>query len=155
MSIRYTTGQFRDALGLSKETFRYWKKNLPDLIGPQGNSSKFGPAELLATAILKHVNDQTGVPVGKLAGVAPELFLLCRQFVWPQLERSTVVFYFEENKVEFLASGELPKRPGTTILTPLNSVIEDLRSRLLEDLLAPQHNLVFPPHSVVAAGARR
>lgn len=152
MSIRYTTGQFRDTLGLSKETFRYWRNNLPDLASHQGPSSKFGPAELLATAILKHINDQTGVPVGKLSEVAPDLFQICRLHAWPQLEGSTVVLYLQDKNVDIVAHNDQQKHASTAISTPLSTVIEQLRGRLLDDYVTPQHNLVFPPHSVSARG---
>jgi len=148
MSIRYTPGQFRDALGLSKETFRYWKRDLPALAAVASHSPCFGPADLLATAIVKSVCDTAGVPVSRVAPLAQNLFSLCKESPWPQLERKSIALYFDSGRVQISGNGEGLSEDEPVFLMPLKPVIERLRARLLEADRQHQPSLAFPPISV-------
>ena len=46
MTVRYTPGQLRDAVGISQETYRHWKKALPPLRGGAGHGPRFSVGEL-------------------------------------------------------------------------------------------------------------
>lgn len=154
MSIRYTPGQFRDTLGLTKETFRYWKRDLPALAASAGHSPCFGPGELLATAIVKCVHDQGGVPVRRMAALAPDLFALCREYAWPQLEKSIAVLFLKSGHVEFISLEARTPQIEATFLVPLQPVIDRLRGHLLEADVPLQRSLALPPVAV-SSGARK
>lgn len=151
MTMRYTPGQLRDALNLPKETFRYWKNELPVLSPQPGQRACFGPADLLATAIIKQVTD-LGVPVGRLTAVAEIIFQECRRMSWLQLERLTLVLQIDSGIATFALDVKTPdSEPAISI--PLAPLVESLRNHLLAEEAMPQRNLAFPPVSV-ARGAR-
>lgn len=152
LAIRYTPGQFRDALGLTKETFRYWKRDLPALAAVAGHSPCFGPGELVATAIAKQAVDLAGVSIGRLAPLAAQLFALCEQRPWPQLERLSAALFLQTGHVSFVELGAPFPGQEPAIVIPLEPVIRELRDRLLAADVDVQASLAFPP---VAVASRR
>lgn len=154
MAIRYTPGQFRDALGLSKETFRYWKKNLPALSAVVGHSPCFGPSVLVATAIAKRAIDRGGVSIGRLTPLAPQLFSLCEQNAWPQLERKTAILLLGTGRVSFIEQGAPLLGVEPAVVVPLEPVIRELRERLIAADVDVQASLAFPPVAV-SSGRRQ
>lgn len=155
MPIRYTPGQLRETLGLSKETFRYWKKDLPALATGQDQRPRFGPGDLLATAIVKNLNDTAGVPVSRLAPSAVELFALCRTGVWPQLERMSVVILLETDEVRLIPSERGIPTSGLALILPLRPIITTLREQLHEaEIVDEQKEFTFPPIPVSRGAVR-
>ena len=154
MAIRYTPGQFRDALGLTKETFRYWKRDLPALAVSAGHSPCFGPGELVATAIVKCVTGSGGVPVSRLANLAPALFAMCRKMPWPQLEQLNAILFIESGRVEFEAPGAILRMDEPAFIIPLRPLVERLRERLLDADIDAQRSLALLPVAL-SAGSRR
>jgi hypothetical protein len=152
LAIRYTPGQFRDTLGLTKETFRYWKRDLPALAAVTGHSPCFGPGELVATAVAKRAVDLGGASIGKLAPVASQLFALCEQRAWPQLERLSAVLFLNSGSVSFIERGNPFPGEEPAIVVPMEPVIRELRERLLAVDVEVQTSLAFPP---VAVPSRR
>ena len=150
MAIRYTPGQLRDALQLTKETFRYWKKNLPALNAASGHSPCFGPGDLLATAIVKHATEVAGVSVSRLSSLAEQLFTLSRSSAWVHLERLTAVLSLEEGRVTFSGGEAGVVASGLTVLIPLRPIVAALRERLNEADVDPQGRLALPPVALVA-----
>jgi hypothetical protein len=146
--IRYTPGQFRDALGLTKETFRYWKRDLPALGARAGHSPCFGPSDLVATAIAKQAIDILGVSIGRLAPLASELFAMCAQKPWPQLERMSAILFLKSGGVSFIEQGAPVPTKEPTVVVPLEPVIRELRERLFMADVEVQPSLAFPPHAL-------
>jgi hypothetical protein len=145
LAIRYTPGQFRDALGLTKETFRYWKRDLPALAGVTGHSPCFGPSELVATAIAKRAVDFGGASIGRLAPLASQLFAMCEQKAWPQLERLSAILFLNSGTVSFVEQGNPFTFEEPAIVVPMEPVIRELRERLLAADVEVQTSLAFPP----------
>jgi hypothetical protein len=154
LAIRYTPGQFRDALGLTKETFRYWKRDLPALAAVAGHSPCFGPSELVATAIAKRAIDLGGASIGRLAPLASQLFALCEQKAWPQLERLSAVLFLKSGSVSFIEQGKPFLSDEPAIVVPMEPVIRELRERLLAADVEIQSSLAFPPVAV-SSGKRQ
>jgi hypothetical protein len=152
LAIRYTPGQFRDALGLTKETFRYWKRDLPALAAVAGHSPCFGPGELVATAIAKQAVDLAGVSIGRLAPLALQLFALCERRPWPELERLSAALFLQTAHVSFIELGAPFPGEEPAIVVPLEPVIRELRNRLLAADVDVQASFAFPP---VAVASRR
>lgn len=155
LALRYTPGQLRDALGLTKETFRYWKKDLPALAAVAGHSPCFGPSELVATAIAKRAVDFGGVSISRLAPLAPQLFASCEQRAWPQLERMSVILFFKTGRVSFIDQGVPFPGDEPAVVVPLEPVIRELRERLLAADVELQASLAFPPVPVSSRRRRR
>jgi hypothetical protein len=145
MTIHYTPGQLRDVLGLPKETLRYWKKELGSLIPSKGQRASFGPADLLAVSVIKEVTD-LGVPIGRIAGVAPEIFRACHDTSWPQLERTLVILDLRAGCVSFEMDPS-PSFARSTLQIPLQPLMETLRGLLLSGT-DHQRALAFPPATV-------
>lgn len=145
MTMHYTPGQLRDALGLSKETFRYWRKELAVLASRRGSRACFGPADLLATAIIRQVTN-LGVPVGRLTNLAGDIFNECRRSNWLQLGRQTLLLQLDANAIRFSNDARVPEG-GATIAIPLGPLVDSLRCHLLADDTS-QRSLTFPPLSV-------
>lgn len=154
LAIRYTPGQFRDALGLTKETFRYWKRDLPALSAVAGHSPCFGPSELVATAIAKRAVDFGGVSIGRLAPLASQLYALCEQKAWPQLERLSAVLFFKSGRVSLIEQGASFPGEEPAVVIPMEPVIRELRERLLAADIEVQSSLAFPPVAVVSRRRR-
>lgn len=154
MAIRYTPGQFRTALGLTKETFRYWKRDMPALAAVAGRSPCFGPGDLVATAVAKRVTDIGGVPVSRLSKLAPNLFSLCRDTPWPQLERLSAHLFLHSGRVLLVEPGTPPTSDEPVFIVPLRPVIRRLRERLLAVDSAEQPSLALPPVAV-SSGRRK
>lgn len=152
--IRYTPGQLRDALGLTKETFRYWKRDLPALGSGRDQRPRFGPSDLLATAIVKRLTEVAGVPVSRLAPISDHLFALCRASAWPQLERMVAVFLLETDEVRFDPNEASHPISCVAFVLPLRPVVNALREHLHEAEFEVQANLAFPPFAL-SQGVRR
>lgn len=155
MPIRYTPAQLRDALGLSKETFRYWKKDLPALANGRDQRPRFGPSDLLATAIVKKLTDTAGLPVSRLAPTAVDLFAVCRTGAWPQLERMSVMILLETDEVRLIPSEANIPISSVALVLPLRPIIMTLREHLHEaEVFEGQGNLAFPPVPVSPGAVR-
>ena len=89
--MHYTQGQLRNAVGLSKEAFRHWKRVLPGF--PQGNSHgpSFSPGDVLAFAVLHRLTQTCGVRIGHLSTVSSRVFEVCNKTSWDVLANRVLV----------------------------------------------------------------
>lgn len=154
MPILYTAGQLREALGLPKETFRYWKKAFPVLAGSRDQRPRFAPSDLLATALVKRLTETFGIPVAKLAPVADQLFSLCRDHAWPQLERMAAVFHLDKNEVRFEPEDRTLTVAEVALVLPLRPVVDALRAQLHQAEFDAQSSFAFPPFALPKRGAK-
>lgn len=136
MPVKYTPGQLRDAIGITKETFRYWRRELPGLVSGTGHSPCFGPGELLATAIAKRAVDHAGVSIGNLAPLAQELFSICDKMPWPQLDGLSAVLVPRLGKVSFIKSGKLPLSNETVVIVPMGPIVRELQDKFSAGVIA-------------------
>jgi hypothetical protein len=51
--MNFSQGQMRQAVGITTETFRHWKRVLPPCSSRRGHSCTFSAGAILAVAILK------------------------------------------------------------------------------------------------------
>ncbi len=152
--ILYTPGQLREALGISKETFRYWKRDLPILGNRRDQRPRFEPSDLLATAIVKRLTEVTGLPVSRVAPIAEDLFALCRAHAWPRLERMAALFFLETNELRFVSVDMTHSLTSTVLVLPLRPIVNALREQLHHAEFDTQPNLAFPPFAVSKGGGR-
>ena len=153
--MHLTPLQLREALGLSKEGYRYWQRSIPALAVPKkgGPRACFDLSDLLATGLIKQVTN-LGVPIGRLTPMASVIFDTVRHTGWLQLERQTAVLYLDSAQVSFqidaVASHEEP-----TIAIPMAPLVASCRQYLLgEDITPSQQRIPFPPVSVASGGSR-
>lgn len=152
--MRLTPIQLREALGLTKEGYRYWKRAIPALAIPKGGARAcFDLSDLLATGLIKQVTD-LGVPIGRLTPVATTIFDTVRRTGWLQLERLTAVLYLDSAQVVFHVEAVASHREPT-ITIPMAPVVASCRQYLLDDSGgASQQRIPFPPISVASGGSR-
>ena len=90
--MRYTPGQLREAVGLSKEMFRHWRRVLPGFPRGQNHAPSFLPGGVLAIAVLPRLTASLrGVRVGQLRAVSRSVFVVCNETLWEVLARRMMV----------------------------------------------------------------
>jgi hypothetical protein len=154
MSVQYTPGQLRNAVGIPPETYRHWKKALAPLRRDRGHSPCFTPGDLLAVAVVRVLSVDMAMRVGSLTQIAETLFELCNSAPWPILERGKLIFDFSNSQVQFRPelAGNLNERP--VAIVPLRHIIAHLRDHLLAvGKPDTQGTLRFPPTAVVSGAA--
>ncbi|MDR7155753.1 hypothetical protein J2W40_002589 [Sphingobium xenophagum] len=153
--VNYTPGQLRDAVGISQETYRHWKKAIAPLRREAGHSPCFSAGDLLATAIVKILVSDYGMRVSALSALADGVFGECNSRSWPMLERSMVVLNIvsEHVAIQTEGSGLIVDTPAMVV--PLGKLIESLRRTLLAGDDDGQEMLRFPPVAQPSAPLRR
>ncbi|MBN9583177.1 MAG: hypothetical protein J0G37_16940 [Afipia sp.] len=108
----------------------------------------------MATAIAKRAVDFGGVSIGRLAPLASQLYALCEQKAWPQLERLSAVLFFKSGRVSLIEQGASFPGEEPAVVIPMEPVIRELRERLLAADIEVQSSLAFPPVAVVSRRRR-
>ncbi len=149
--MKFTPGQVQETLQLSPATFRHWKSALPPLSGRNGYAPCFTLGDLLAMAVIKTLTEDVGIRVGKLNGIAGDLFAQCNRSSWVGMERSVLVIERSRSHVNCISETQSPTLDGAAILLPLRPTIKALQDRLLLDHDEPQQEpLRFPPTALPA-----
>ena len=130
--MQYTQGQLRQAVGLTVETYRHWKRVLPPFSSRNGHSAKFLAGDLLAVAILKRLTDVCSIKVGNLSGISDELVYLCNTTPWYELERLVLHVDLKNNACRTAPLIDKTRAPDVYIVVPLAAVVFELRTELLE-----------------------
>jgi len=145
--MRYTPAQLKEALGITEETLRHWRKALPPLKGKRGYSPCFSPGDLLALKVITRLHG-LGISVSQLKPHADTLFQICSQAAWFGLEGKVVVY--DGQALEMVAAGaEGCWSQEVRIAAPLGPLIRQLRLRLSEEDPHPaQPEIAFPPLGV-------
>ena len=157
MSLLYTPGQLRRALGLPLETYRHWKKALASMRRDSGHSPCFTPGDLVAVAVVQLLTEEFGIRVGMLAELAEPLFKLFNQSPWALLERSVLTIEVTAARVALRPDQVERSATRPMIVIPLGSIVASLRETMLAtDTQDDQGSLRFPPTALpAAAGTRR
>lgn len=142
--MQYTPSQLREAVGLSKETFRYWKRILPVLSTCWGHAPSFSPGDLLASAIIRQLTETHGIRISHLTVVAPQVFNICNQVSWEVLANSILVLDLSENACLIVKKSHDIPIHNTVIVYPLRPLIAMLRNNLLQSSQSFAHTLVPP-----------
>ena len=146
MTVRYTPGQLRDAVGISQETYRHWKKALPPLRGGAGHGPRFSVGDLLAVVVVRILTNDFAIRVGAISVIARTLFETCNAVPWPALERGKLVVDLAAGELQFIQDTESAAFRTPVLVIPLRSSILRLRAALLTELgREPQRALPFPP----------
>ena len=145
--MRYTPAQIKEALDLTEETLRHWRRALPPLKGKRGYSPCFSPGELLALKVVTCFHG-LGISVSQLRPYADELFRACAQAAWFGLEDKVVVYDGQALGI-VVAGAEGRWSQEVRIAAPLGPLIRQLRQRLSEDdPRFAQPEITFPPLGV-------
>lgn len=145
--MRYTPAQLKEALEITEETLRHWRKSFAPLKGKRGYAPCFSPGDLLALKVVTELHG-LGIGVRQLKACAADLFEACSQGVWSSVENKVLVF--DGQAMEVITIGEEGRwARQTRIAIPLKPLIEQLQQRLSEEGGRPaQPEIVFPPLGV-------
>jgi hypothetical protein len=154
--VQFTPGQLREAVGISVETFRHWKRVLPSFANRKGYVPSFTMGDLLTSRILRQLTEGCGVRVGHLIKVSDEIARVCNTTAWASLEHK--VFFIDLVKGTCLLA-----RPKDSVsanelvlICPLRPIVRELREVLLRSYPAShQQSLLFPPLEVPEQASRR
>lgn len=151
--MRYTPAQLKEVLGITEETLRHWRRSFASLQGKRGYGPCFTPGDLLALKVVTQLH-ALGISVGQLKSVAKDLFDVCSQGVWSNVENKVLVF--DGQHMEVVTAGEEGRwAQQTRIAVPLKSLVLQLQRRLSEEEgRQAQPEIVFPPLGVVQGRAR-
>lgn len=141
--MRFVPTQAKEAVGISEETFRHWRKALAPLKGKRGYCPCFSPGDLLSLKVVAQLH-ALGIQVRHIAPHANALFLSCSQVAWFGLEDKAIVF--DGESIELTSVAADPKWDmHSRIVVPLGPLICELRRCLSLEEPHPQSDLVFPP----------
>lgn len=151
--MRYTPAQLKEALGITEETLRHWRRSFSPLQGKRGYAPCFTPGDLLALKIVTQLHG-LGIGVGQLKSVAIDLFEHCSRGVWSNVESKVLVF--DGQTMELVTTGEEGRwAQQTRIAVPLKPLVQQLQQRLSGEEGRPeQPEIVFPPLGVVQGRAK-
>ena len=150
MTVRYTPGQLRDAVGISQETYRHWKKVLPPLRRRAGHGPRFTAGDLLAAAVVRILTVDFAIRVGAISLVAQALFETCNE-PWSVLERGRLNVDLAAGALLFAQETESATLQTPVLVIPLQSSILDLRTALLQEPHDMHASVVGPPDKRIPA----
>lgn len=154
--MQYTVRQIHEIVGLSKETYRHWKKVLPPVAERGGRAPCFTVGDLIAASVLHRLTEVGGVRVGHLSDVASAVFDLCNTTPWTALEGSTLIIDLDRRHCGLEPNLAATKLPDFVLVCRLDPVLEELRGALLRTQAdSPQSELRFPPTALRASPDRR
>jgi len=151
--MRYLPAQAKEALGITEETFRHWRRALPPLKGKRGYAPCFSPGDLLALKVVAQLH-AFGIQVRHLTPHAEALFKACARSPWFGLDDK--VFVFDGETMELIGPhGEQGWAQQPRIAIPLGPLIRQLRQSLSEEEIRPaQPEISFPPLDVASVRSR-
>jgi hypothetical protein len=144
--MRYTPSQVRQAVGITQETLRHWRKSLASLSGLKGHAPAFRPSQLLGLAVVRSLIEDAGIGVRHLVAVEQEIFSICHASTWQHLARGCLVMTPKLAEVRFALEAAVGHETELAIVVPLKPIVDRLREALLE--VSPddmQQSLAFPP----------
>lgn len=151
MPLQYTPGQLRSTVGLSKETFRHWKRVLPAFASGRGHAPSYSPGDVLASAILRRVTETCGIRIGYLTDVATKIFEICNQTSWDVLENDILIVDLPRQNCVILHNPADISVKNTVLVCPLGPVIAELQ----DDLLRSRRAIPKPPANAVSASQKK
>lgn len=140
----------RTLTGVSVETVRHWRKNVPYLASKTGKAARFSFSDLLGLAVTNELVGSLGVHIGTISPGIDALFVLLADASIPVLDGSIAFITPTSASLHELGawgSESVPTEPTFTI--PLNPLIARLQLHMLPVTPAPsQAALPFPPEAV-------
>lgn len=130
--MKYTPSQFRDAVGITQETLRHWRRVLPVYADRIGYSPAFTISDLIVGVIIKRLRSDLGVSVSRLAEISQKLGLACDQSSWENLECSTIFLDIENQNCSLHSRSSIPHFDGLQVVLPLDPVLRQISDALMQ-----------------------
>lgn len=147
--MRYLPAQVKEALRISEETFRHWRRALPPLQGRKGYGPCFTPGDLLALKVVAQLHT-LGIQVRHITPHAVDLFEVCSQSAWFGLNDKAIAYRGNSISITAVSEARLPAQ--ACVLVPLRPLIAELRQAFSDEETVPtQSDIAFPPMRVGSA----
>lgn len=150
--MQFNQVQLRDAIGISVETFRHWKRVFP----PFAERKKYTLGDLLAAGVLRRLTECCGVRVGHLPEISKAIIEVCNADAWAAL--SSKAFVIDVQKKTCAVTESIPTFlfQDVVVVCPLEGIIVQIQEDLSrKQPTVTQHHLRFPPIAVRGARAQR
>lgn len=146
--MKLTPAQFRDALGISQETLRHWRKSLPVFRGRNGYAPAFTTGDLLVGAVVKLLRDHWGISVAAFAEQSVILGEVLGKAPWPSLSASAIRLSLVDKGCTLVPVASQQAIDAPCLLIPLAPIVEHLTKTLLQERDQSQAPIYFPPVGV-------
>lgn len=151
--MKLTPAQFRDAVGISQETFRHWREVLPIFQGRTGYVPVFTTGDLVAGAVIKTLKDACGISISKFASQSVAIGKICNDTPWATLSKGSLVLSLSDQSCSLVASVSGLPSNQLSVTVPLGPITDHLTHIMLQGSDRTQHPIYFPPTEV--GGKRR
>lgn len=143
--MKLTPAQFRDAIGLTQETLRHWRRVLPIYQGHTGYAPTFSAGDMLTGAIIKTLVDTCGVSVSKFAEQSCAIGEVCNNTSWEILSESVLVLSLSESICILIKKEECTMLNTLCVTVPLGPIVEHLTLSITSDSEPLHYPISFPP----------
>ncbi len=142
----YFPSQVKTLSGLTDESFRHWRRVLPSIQGRKGKKANFSHGDVLALSIIKLIVMELGINVGKLTKISTEIFTICNDRSWLELNRGIFVIEPHLNKVEYIVESEFQSASDFFIQIRCQPIIAKLQTHIFTNTKEnKQKELEFEP----------
>lgn len=124
--MRYTPSEFRDALGITQETLRHWRKVIPVFANRRGYTPVFAVEDLILGGIIKRLRDSTGVSASHLANISMNIKQFCTVTSIDLMRKSTLVLDMDNSTCSFLNDESYIDQSGVKIIIPLLPILTEI-----------------------------
>jgi DNA-binding transcriptional MerR regulator len=147
--IQFTQDQARTITGISSETLRHWRKNIPYLAEKSGKAARFSFSDLICLASTAKAIEAFGASISNIGPVIDSLFRMLAESRPAMLQNQAVVIREKNASICYL--GQIAKLDFSTpvMVIPLTQLTESMRQCLLPELSGEQQlEIPFTPQSV-------
>lgn len=164
----FTQHQARDAVGLSVETFRHWRKVIPYLGTRAGRQARFSFGDLVVLGVLQILVDELGIRIGQFSSSSQKFFKDCNTLAWidatdayalvqpnPRTERPRSDRGIVPVAVSVALHDVASHLTRTSIVIPLDPIAHSLRQFLFDETGEQSSGQTWLPLPPVAVRGRR
>jgi hypothetical protein len=131
--MKLTPAQFRDAIGITQETLRHWRRVLPPYQGITGYAPVFTTGDLIAGAVIKTLVDMCGVSVSKFTEQSAAIARTCNETPWAELSQSVLVLSLSDATCVLKKSSTRTTLESLCISVPLGPILDGLTQAIISD----------------------
>lgn len=147
--IQFTQDQARTIVGVSCETLRHWRKNIPYLAEKSGKVARFSFSDLVCLAATAQAVEIFGASISNIGPTIDPLFRKLAESRPPLLQNQAIVIRGQEAAICQLDEIAKLGSSGPLLVVPCAPLMDAMRQHLLPGLFnEPQLQIPFPPQTV-------
>lgn len=152
--MKYTPAQFRDAVGISQETLRHWRRVLPVFQDLSGYAPVFSIGDLVTGSVIKCLRTKLGANVGTFANISGALGRALNSSPWVRMQQSVLVLDMEKHSCTLHSTPTKIDNDSLQITIPLQPILAELSAALVQPD-NDQRSIYFPPKDVSKPSRRQ